>query len=317
MQSDVLPPGLSDLWQSSLIESMQVGVVIVSRDYEVIEWNQFMQNHSGITIGNAKQQSLFTLFPDIDQLWLKAKCAPVFNMMLPVFLIWEQRHYLFKLKTTRPITSQVEFMYQNVSVLPILSNTGVTEYICFLTYDVTDQAIDKQQIKKLNAQLEKTNRLDGMTGLFNRRYWQEQYELSYKLAKRKQYPASVLILDIDHFKKVNDTYGHHTGDQVIKHVSALLQKVARETDVVGRYGGEEFVVLMPCSSQSDAKVLAERIREAVENSSVQHDGITIKVTVSVGGAEYTQEFKNVEDWLNHADACLYKAKNAGRNCSIF
>ncbi|GLR72394.1 sensor domain-containing diguanylate cyclase [Agaribacter marinus] len=300
-------------WQQALVSSIEVGIVVVDKSFVVEEWNQFMQNHTGHDVANVRGYSLFNFFEDLDKDWLINKCQPVFEMNTPVFMIWEQRHYLFKVGTARPVTSPAEYMYQNISIFPIADDSGNVERICFLVYDVTDHAMSKQRIEGLNNRLKEISRVDGLTQLFNRRHWQECFEREYKLAIRHKKPVSVLMLDIDHFKKVNDTYGHQAGDAVIQSISKIIKKATRETDIAGRYGGEEFVILLPDTPAESAFTVGERIRKASEKTVVTHEDSEISVTVSAGIAEFSPVYKQPLVWLEAADQALYEAKNAGRN----
>jgi diguanylate cyclase (GGDEF)-like protein len=300
-------------WQQALLGSIEVGIVVVDTDFKVHEFNQFMENHSGVNSSDIVGKELFGFFKEIDKKWLINKCQPVFSMNTPVFVIWEQRQYLFKFGTSRPITSSSDHMYQNITILPILGDSGDIDRICILVYDMTDQAMSKERVDKLNEELKVISRVDGLTGLFNRRYWQERFEREFKLTYRNKKPISVLMLDIDHFKKVNDTHGHQAGDKVIQALAMLIRKATRETDIAGRYGGEEFVILLPDTNTETALIVGERIRKVAERYVVNHDNVEINVTISAGIAEFDSKYTRPLMWLEAADQALYKAKENGRN----
>jgi diguanylate cyclase (GGDEF)-like protein/PAS domain S-box-containing protein len=304
-------------WQNALLNSIEVGIVVVDTNFQVEEFNQFMENHSGVQANDIIGKPIFPFFEEIDQAWFENKCQPVFSMNTPVFVIWEQRQYLFKFGSSRPITSSSDYMYQNITILPICANNGQVERICILVYDMTDQAMSKARVDKLNDELKVISRVDGLTGLYNRRYWQERFEREFKLTIRNNKPISVLMLDIDHFKAVNDTHGHQAGDKVIQSLAMLIRKATRETDICGRYGGEEFAILLPDTNTETAKIVAERIRKVSERYMVKHDSIEMHFTVSIGIAEFSPEYKRPLVWLEAADQALYKAKENGRNQVIF
>jgi eukaryotic-like serine/threonine-protein kinase len=154
--------------------------------------------------------------------------------------------------------------------------------------------------------------VDGLTGLLNRRHFFALAERQVSITERHDRPLAAIMLDIDHFKKVNDGYGHAVGDQVIQTVAARLRATARDSDLVGRYGGEEFALLMPETGKSGA-VLAERLREAVEQLPVQTAAGPLRVTISVGVAQLTVPGGDLSELLGRADDALYRAKAAGRN----
>ena len=298
---------------NELINAIDVGVVVVDSDFCVEVWNQFMENHASIKPADIVGQSLFSHFPEIDEGWLRQKSVPIFNLRSPVFIIWEQRQYLFKFGANRPVTCGAHHMYQNVTMFPIIGDNGEVSRFCIMVYDVTDQALSKLGMSRLNDELKVASRIDGLTGLFNRRYWQERFEQIYKLAKRREKPSTALMLDIDHFKKVNDTYGHQAGDSVIQSLAHLIKRCVRETDLAGRYGGEEFAVILTDSAVDNAVTVAERLRRLAERSQVEHEGKIIKFNISVGLAEFSPLCDTPMEWLERADQALYQAKQTGRN----
>jgi len=160
---------------------------------------------------------------------------------------------------------------------------------------------------------------DGLTQVFNRGFLDEYLETMFQASLRKGTPISVGFVDLDHFKHVNDTYGHQVGDQILKTVAVLLQSQVRRSDIVGRYGGEEFLVLLPETPSAGAKEVFERLMEAFR--STRHDiagGQSIVVTASIGVATHSQEwpFQNVRALVQAADQALYKAKAIGRNVTV-
>ena len=155
---------------------------------------------------------------------------------------------------------------------------------------------------------------DSLTRLKNRRLFYTQAEQNLTHCRRYNKDMSVLLLDIDHFKKVNDTFGHHAGDEVLVKVAELLAQMVRGADTVARFGGEEFAVLMPETSKLGAAVLGERIRAAIEKENIVVDGRSIPVTVSIGIATLAAEkVESIDQMLSIADRRLYLAKNSGRN----
>lgn len=298
---------------SELLNSIEVGVVILDRTFEVKVWNKFMENHGGMRSVDMVGKSLFSQFSEIDEQWLRTKVDPVFNLKSPVFIIWEQRPYLFKFGCNRPVTCAADHMYQNVTMFPIVDKAGHVEQFCMLVYDVTEQALGKLGMEHLNEELKTASRVDGLTGLYNRRYWQERFDEVFKLSKRREKPSTAMMLDIDHFKRINDTYGHQAGDKVIKMLATLIKRCIRETDLAGRYGGEEFAIILTDSALDNAKVVAERIRQFAQRLEVEHEGKTIRFTISLGLAEFDSNIKGAMGWLELADQALYEAKQNGRN----
>ncbi|MGB3724618.1 MAG: diguanylate cyclase [Glaciecola sp.] len=300
-------------WLNGVVDTLEIGVMVVDKSFKVEAWNQFMENHSQVTANDIVGSSIFSHFPALQEDWLRRKCNPVFALATPVFMIWEQRHYLLKFEASRPVTSNADYMFQNITITPMFDEQGDVVKLCFMIYDVTDQALSKLRIEKLNDRLEKISRVDGLTGLFNRRYWQERFEHDFKLSKRNKSVYSLLMLDIDHFKNVNDTYGHQMGDEVIKHLAKVISIAIRETDVAGRYGGEEFVIMLPDTPASQAVNVAERIRKSLLDAVVKYEVHEVIYTCSIGVAELSLNHKRSNMWIEAADQALYQAKENGRN----
>ncbi len=159
---------------------------------------------------------------------------------------------------------------------------------------------------------------DPLIGIYNRRHFNQKLTEEILRAHRYNFQLSMLLLDIDHFKNVNDTYGHYIGDLVLKSLGHLLLKNVRETDIVARYGGEEIVVITPHTSVSAAADLAERLRQAVETSIMmptdeQEDRQAVTITVSIGVAGLDRQIINNQSLIERTDKALYRAKQGGRN----
>ncbi|MEH3055378.1 MAG: GGDEF domain-containing protein [Patulibacter minatonensis] len=153
---------------------------------------------------------------------------------------------------------------------------------------------------------------DELTQVHNRRHFFELGDTQFLTAQRYDLPLATLMLDVDHFKRVNDTYGHAAGDDVIRGVAARLHALIRTVDIVGRYGGEEFAFVLPCTGD-DATILAERLRSAVASEPVDTCEGPITVTVSIGVAVYDHDDAHLSATLGRADLALYEAKRLGRN----
>jgi diguanylate cyclase (GGDEF)-like protein len=160
--------------------------------------------------------------------------------------------------------------------------------------------------------------LDPLTGLHNRRHLDARLKSEFAFANRHGTPLSILLIDIDHFKKINDTYGHLGGDAALRALSDRLQRTVRTEDIVARYGGEEFAVVARGIESPGAMLLAERIRETAQRIQVAHEGKVIAFTISVGVTTMTREriFDSIASLLKAADDGLYKAKENGRNRSV-
>jgi diguanylate cyclase (GGDEF)-like protein len=178
------------------------------------------------------------------------------------------------------------------------------------------RALQLQENRRIELTLLATT--DSLTGALNRRRFVEVGMEEFSRSKRYDNPMSLLMLDIDHFKNINDTWGHAAGDKILKALTETINSITREPDGIGRLGGEEFAVILPETDLTDAAVIAERMRYAVhESTSVSVDaGKSVRVTVSIGVAALNSNDVSFDDILSRADDCLYNAKKNGRNCVV-
>jgi diguanylate cyclase (GGDEF)-like protein/PAS domain S-box-containing protein len=191
---------------------------------------------------------------------------------------------------------------------------GGRKLLFSIIHDSTDRKKAEEQINSLNAELEKLALTDYLTNLPNRRHFMERGAEEFKRSRRNSQPFAFLMLDIDHFKKVNDMHGHDVGDRALQSVAACLKSSLREIDIIGRIGGEEFAVILPATSLEKAVLLAERVRQTIANTVFAANGGTFTLTVSIGAAVFEDEMSRLNDLFRKADEALYRAKQNGRNC---
>ncbi len=171
----------------------------------------------------------------------------------------------------------------------------------------------KKELEKAYEEMKRLANTDPLTGIANRRYLFEFASKELERSKRYENPFSLLIIDLDYFKKINDTYGHDIGDKILQITVNTINTCLRKVDCLGRFGGEEFVVILPETESMGALNAAERIRTAIATQSLQVEQETIKITVSIGVATYTPTDETVDSIIKRADTFLYKAKQGGRN----
>lgn len=202
----------------------------------------------------------------------------------------------------RPYTGMVQI----IGSLPLLVLYPVV--VAWTAFRLARRVREQSQI------LSEQNRTDGLSGLLNRRSWEDAVAAEYERCLRSGTRASVLMLDIDHFRSINERHGHPAGDEVIRGVAAVLRGTLREEDVPGRFGGEEFGVLLPDTPLTGAEVIAERVRRRIESASLGKAGL--KATVSIGIAEMNENDVEHTVGIAHAERALYAAKERGRNRSV-
>lgn len=169
------------------------------------------------------------------------------------------------------------------------------------------------RLKEANEKLRTLSETDPLTQVYNRRRFLEVAQGQLALARRHCFPTSVLLIDFDRFKQINDQHGHLAGDHVLVEASRFILTTLRDSDTLARFGGEEFIVLLPHTAREGALMVAERILAAIREHDFEHDGKTMKVTVSVGGATCETSETSLERMTSKADSLMYDAKQAGRD----
>ncbi|MFC0399969.1 sensor domain-containing diguanylate cyclase [Paraburkholderia rhizosphaerae] len=308
---NVSTASLSDL----VVERVGFGIFVLDRQMNVLMWNRFMQDHSGLSAEQVVGKSIFASFPELPRVWLTRKLESVFQLGSFAFSSWEQRPYLFKFDHDRPITGGVDFMQQDCTFMPLMRDREV-EAVCVTVSDVTHVSIVQREREEAVAKLQEYADRDGLTGIANRRYFEARLRDEYTRWQRYGGDLSILLFDLDHFKKINDQFGHVAGDSVLREMAQRVAGVVRVQDTFGRFGGEEFALLLPCTPLEDAMLVAEKIRNTIGDTPVDVQGVSVPVTASVGGASARTGVPAYEALINEADAALYTAKRQGRNRSI-
>lgn len=301
---------------AQLLQTLDNGLIMLDRDYRITLWNGFMENHSGIPTSDARGRNLFELFTNLPHTWLKRKIDSVFQLQSRSFCTWEEHPRVFQFRSTRPLTGHSPMMYQNITLIPLMGTDGQVAQVCMQIFDVTDVATRKIALEEANHSLKLLSRTDRLTGINNRGFWEENLTHEFQRCRRSGRVSSLMLFDIDFFKQLNDSHGHSAGDEVLRAVSSLVKKSLRNTDIAGRYGGEEFAIILPETGGEQARILAERLRQQIAAMHVTWEQKQLNISVSIGISEFSEKMPGHKSWLDHCDAALYEAKNAGRNCTV-
>ena len=216
--------------------------------------------------------------------------------------------------------------YSSVSSAVESMKAGATDYITKpFNSDhikmVVDKNMERRQFQRLASEREfykALSNIDGLTELYNYRYFHQYLQMELEREKRYKRPFSLIMLDIDNFKEYNDRYGHPVGDLVLKNLATILRKTTRGSDVICRYGGEEFAVILPETSKQEAAIFCERIRTAVKNNKPRDlkGGSIGNIRVTVGLASFPKDADNKDELIEKTDKALYQGKEAGKNCTF-
>ncbi|WP_345984628.1 diguanylate cyclase [Sulfurimonas sp. HSL-1656] len=275
---------------SAVVEASMDGISLADRDGRFMMVNHAFAELVGYTKNELLQMSVFDLM------------AP--GMQPTLYSQIMQTHQ----KGRREVQLQRKdgsLFLAEVSGSPIL--IGETEQFLGVIRDVTE-------FRRMERALEYSARHDALTGLYNRHVLEKQLQAEVSRAERYDHPLSLFMLDIDHFKKINDTYGHHVGDMALRKVSGMLRKTMRKSDVTARYGGEEFVIILPETAHDEAMKLAERLCSEIAGEPYMTGAErSFSLTVSLGVASLSEHIDTADKLLEAADAAMYVAKKSGRN----
>lgn len=296
-------------------QSMPLGLFILDKDYQIIAWNDWLSTNTDISAETAIGKEFTTLFEDVNYQRFTWAVEQTINYGSPQFLSQILNRYLIPIKINNEAYENIEFMQQDIEILPL--KTESENYALIIVKDVTGEVHQKNVLMEMGYKLEEESLRDSLTGAYNRRYLWEFLEQQIAQAKRDSIPLCCIMLDLDHFKNINDTYGHVIGDNILIEFSKVVLEVIRSSDVLVRYGGEEFLVILPHSDMEAAFTMAERIRislQKVSNKIV--DGLEITCSAGVSLWEPTNPDVSPKDLVNQADSLLYKAKSQGRNQTV-
>lgn len=293
--------------RSHLIENMRDGVMVLDAQNRVVDINPAMR------VFLEKQPSFY----------LGKNAAEVFDgWMQKIDLLWDEVETRVELKVPKNPPR-----YLDLRMTPLYDKDQLLNGRLLVFRDMTERKQDEKRLRyvneRLQAQLIEIGLLqsklreqairDPLTNLFNRRYLEETLDRELARAKRESYPVCIIMVDLDHFKKTNDTYGHDAGDQVLKALANILSEHSRRGDFACRYGGEEFVIVMPNITKPTAYERARKLRTRLRTLKIPYDRYSLTTTISMGIACYPKNGETRQSLLRAADLAMYAAKKAGRD----
>lgn len=291
---------------SQIFDILDIGIVILDSDLMVYKWNRWMELHSGISSEQIVGRSLFDFFPQLNNPRFMKSCKCVLGLGNLYFFSQKLHRYLFPFKPVSAINSRFEYMQQYCNMGPLRNENNSIDHIYITVRDVTEMAIYEQKLIEMNMK-------DGLTGIYNRRYFEGRIKEEFDRNKRYGQSFSLCMFDLDHFKRVNDTCGHLYGDSVLQSVAEIITAAIRTSDILVRYGGEEFCLMLPETGLENAAATAERCRAAIQGYAFMYQNERLRITISLGVAELTDKVVSPESLIEKADQALYEAKRAGRN----
>jgi diguanylate cyclase (GGDEF)-like protein len=290
---------------TQIFDTVNIGLVVLDRDIKITYWNRWMAMHSGIPADKIVNEPLLDFFPHLNTNSFNKNCKTVLSFGNFAFFSQKLHHYLFPFKPDSSFGYRFELMQQSCTMGPIRSADNTITGLFMIVQDVTELATYEQKLVEMNTK-------DMLTGIYNRRFLETRLKEEFERHRRYSRALSMIMIDIDFFKKVNDTYGHQGGDHILKSVAAKASSIIRKTDFIARYGGEEFCCLLPETDAGSAEAVAENLRMQIEEMENSFEGKQIKVTISLGISDLISG-DTPDTLMKRADDALYQAKHSGRN----
>lgn len=294
---------LNELTQ--IFDTVNFGLVVLDRDMKIQYWNRWMSMHSGIPSNQIINGPLFDFFPHLNTPSFNKNCKSVLSFGNFAFFSQKLHRFLFPFKPDSSFGYRFDLMQQSCSMGPLRSAVNSISGLFLIVQDVTELATYEQKLVEMNTK-------DALTGIYNRRFLETRLKEECERQRRYSRSLSLIMIDIDFFKKVNDTYGHQAGDLILQSVAAKAASVIRKTDFIARYGGEEFCCLLPETGAQAAETVAENLRIHIEDLENSFEDNMIKVTISLGISTFVED-DAPDTLLKRADDALYQAKHSGRN----
>ena len=313
------------LAHDAFIDSMESGLVVLNDKNIVIDTNTTAKRFMTLKTGHPFpiEFCIECMDPADSEKFLhvymnkaRASIQAELNSLTPTM-----QHVLMRI---HPPMERKHFLGRMITFQDITDWRSMVDELNSKNHDLSarnkELTIIQEELYSANKKLELMATTDSLTGCYNRRYLLQMMEYQISVDKRYRIPFSIILLDIDFFKRTNDTYGHQIGDQVLKQTAEVISSRLRKTDIFARYGGEEFAIFLPHTKHEYAMVVAEQLRSLVESHTIQTERGEITVTISVGIASSDEDETIIEDvkeyiveMIAKADEALYRAKNQGRN----
>lgn len=291
---------------AQIIETIDIGLIVLDRDLNVCGWNRWMEFYSGVAAKDIIGTPITERYPNLGEPKYRRLLKSVLSFGSYAYFSQKLHQYLIPLKNPHSSVEQLPLMQQSCSAAPLRDPQGVITGLFISVHDVTEYTTYENKLLEMT-------KIDALTRLYNRSYLDKRLSEELERTLRFGNIFSVIMIDIDYFKKINDTRGHLCGDHTLRQLALILQQVVRSVDFVGRYGGEEFCCVLPETSAANARVLAECLRAKVAEEVFTYGSEKFNITISLGVAEYGDGANTLETLIELADTALYKAKHEGRN----
>ena len=304
------------------IESvLPIGILVLDADMNIVRWNPWLEDHTGINSAAAEGHNLKELYPDLNKPRFEDAVSQVIKFGAPQLLSHALNRYVIPISIAgRRSVDSPDMMQQQVHVARIFDHESRPLALVSIE-DISDSIVRMNTLADIAGKLDFVGSHDPLTKAYNRHFMTKWLTAESKLARRHRFPIACVLFDIDHFKLINDSFGHERGDVVLQEVAQLAQSCLREADILVRFGGEEFLALLSQCDEENAAIIAERIRHFIQASEIA-DLSPGQVTCSAGLSAYSPNDDpdtplDPKQLFRVADKYLYQAKKAGRNMVVW
>lgn len=301
-----------------ILDQLSIGAAVIDSELKVLFWNRWMSEHSLLDRQAVLDRPIQELLPGLADKGFDRKAREVFRRGRPGFFNKKLHRHVFPFYSCRSyLENKLLPMEQTVILSPLPDPDGKTGRLLVSVFDISDWVAKQDELLRSRSELQQLSLTDELTQAPNRRSVMERLASELSLHIRKRRPLALALLDIDHFKEVNDNFGHQVGDVILREMVQLLRERLRSYDSLGHYGGEEFLLILPETTPGQAFLVCDRLRRTVAEEEFLINGHSHRITVSLGvTGKGEEESPSREGLIAKADRYLYQAKEAGRNRTI-
>ncbi len=301
----------SELPVKDIVSRLPIGVFVLDVNHKIRLWNKWLVDKTSMAEQEVLGKTLSELYVGLNHHRFTWAVDHVIANRSPQILSQALNSYIIPIHVETHGPRNIEFMQQYVQIEPVTTHGHV--YAVVSVVDVTESMVRSSALADLTTKYQQESIVDPLTGLYNRRFMWGWLVPQLNLARREEASLGCIIIDIDHFKRLNDDFGHDVGDKVLKSFSRLLKGGLRDSDIMVRYGGEEFVVLLPSIDLSGANGTAMRLIERLRTTALSNFKVG-EISCSMGVSSFDPNDPiSGEELIKFADNCLYRAKETGRN----
>jgi diguanylate cyclase len=283
-------------------DTLETGLIIIDQDHRILLWNNCIENHTDISSDQAIGRDVSTLLHRRSEQWLTHQIQMVLNADKPSIT---DANILNAINDTR---LQI---FPEVKAFTLSTDSSGQEYICLVVNGISSSAKNNLLLHGENEKLKEQVQRDSATQLLTKNYWWQCLIEQFNYSKTSGVSSSLVIFDIDEFKRINDQYGHLAGDEAIKRLAYSFRKTIRDSDIACRFGGDEFAVILPNTKADEAYRFAELLRTKIMNLDKAPN--QPQISISAGVCEWADGMVSEREWFDKADKALYMSKQKGRN----